>query len=156
MLGMDMQKIGRVIRLSEGDGRLVRFVSGSIRLGENQPSSWVTVTRTGEFSDPRYGKFSITPAMLAEMVKNFTGKAYGQDIFIDVAHKPENGAAGKVVALAVEGDRLRAKVEWTPMGVEAVRAKGYAYLSAEYHENWRDNEAGNPHGCVLLVVSCLS
>ena len=25
-----------------------------------------------------------------------------------------------------------------------------AYLSAEYHENWRDNEAGNPHGCVLL------
>lgn len=150
MLGMDMQKIGRVIRLSEGDGRLVRFVSESIRLGEDQPTSWVTVTRTGEFSDPRYGKFSITPAMLAEMVKNFTGKAYGQDIFIDVAHKPENGAAGKVVALAVEGDRLRAKVEWTPMGVEAVRAKGYAYLSAEYHENWRDNEAGNPHGCVLL------
>ena len=145
-----MQKIGRVIRLSEGDGRLVRFVSESIRLGEDQPTSWVTVTRTGEFSDPRYGKFSITPAMLAEMVKNFTGKAYGQDIFIDVAHKPENGAAGKVVALAVEGDRLRAKVEWTPMGVEAVRAKGYAYLSAEYHENWRDNEAGNPHGCVLL------
>ncbi len=147
---MDMQKIGRVIRLSEGDGRLVRFVSESIRLGEDPPTSWVTVTRTGEFSDPRYGKFSITPAMLAEMVKNFTGKAYGQDIFIDVAHKPENGAAGKVVALAVEGDRLRAKVEWTPMGVEAVRAKGYAYLSAEYHENWRDNEAGNPHGCVLL------
>lgn len=147
---MDMQKIGRVIRLSEGDGRLVRFVSESIRLGEDQPTSWVTVTRTGEFSDPRYGKFSITPAMLAEMVKNFTGQAYGQDIFIDVAHKPENGAAGKVVALAVEGDRLRAKVEWTPMGVEAVRAKGYAYLSAEYHENWRDNEAGNPHGCVLL------
>ena len=145
-----MQKIGRVIRLSEGDGRLVRFVSESIRLGEDQPTSWVTVTRTGEFSDPRYGKFSITPAMLAEMVKNFTGKAYGQDIFIDVAHKPENGAAGKVVALAVEGDRLRAKVEWTPMGVEAVRDKGYAYLSAEYHENWRDNEAGNPHGCVLL------
>ena len=48
-----MQKIGRVIRLSEGDGRLVRFVSESIRLGEDQPTSWVTVTRTGEFSDPR-------------------------------------------------------------------------------------------------------
>lgn len=128
----------------------MRFVSESIRLGENQPSSWVTVTRTGDFSDPRYGKFAITSPMLAEMVKNFGERTYGQDIFIDVAHKPENGAAGKVIALAVEGDRLRAKVEWTPMGVEAVRAKGYAYLSAEYHENWRDNEAGNPHGCVLL------
>lgn len=149
---MDMQRIGRVIRLHEGDGagRLVRFVSESIRLGENQPSSWVTVTRTGEFSDPRYGKFSITRVMLDAMVKNFAEHTYGQDIFIDVAHKPENGAAGKVVALAVEGDRLRAKVEWTPMGVEAVQEKGYAYLSAEYHENWRDNEAGVPHGCVLL------
>ena len=148
---MDMQRIGRVIRLSEnGAGRLVRFVSESIRLGEDQPSSWVTVTRTGDFSDPRYGKFAITGPMLAEMVKNFAERTYGQDIFIDVAHKPENGAAGKVVSLAVEGDRLRAKVEWTAMGVEAVRAKGFAYLSAEYHENWRDNEAGNPHGCVLL------
>lgn len=146
-----MRHSGRVIRLSEGgDGRLVRFVSESIRLGENQPSSWVTVTRTGDFSDPRYGKFAITRPMLDAMVKNFTERTYGQDIFIDVAHKPENGAAGKVVALAVEGDRLRAKVEWTPMGVEAVQAKGYAYLSAEYHENWRDNEAGVPHGCVLL------
>lgn len=146
-----MRHSGRVIRLSEGgDGRLVRFVSESIRLGENQPSSWVTVTRTGDFSDPRYGKFAITRPMLDAMVKNFTERTYGQDIFIDVAHKPENGAAGRVVALAVEGDRLRAKVEWTPMGVEAVQAKGYAYLSAEYHENWRDNEQGNPHGCVLL------
>lgn len=148
---MDMQRIGRVIRLDEGGGgRLVRFVSESIRLGEDQPSSWVTVTRTGDFSDPRYGKFAITQPMLAEMVKNFGERTYGQDIFIDVAHRPENGAAGKVVSLAVEGDRLRAKVEWTAMGVEAVRAKGFAYLSAEYHENWRDNEAGNPHGCVLL------
>lgn len=147
-----MQRIGRVIRLSEGDGegRLVRFVSESIRLGEDQPSSWVTVTRTGDFSDPRYGKFAITRDMLDSMVRNFSERTYGQDIFIDVAHKPENGAAGKVIALAVEGDRLRAKVEWTPMGVEAVRSKGYAYLSAEYHENWRDNEQGNPHGCVLL------
>ncbi len=147
-----MRMFGRVIRLSEdgGGGRVVRFVSESIRLGENQPSSWVTVTRTGDFSNPRYGAFAITQQMLAEMVRNFAERTYGQDIFIDVAHKPENGAAGRVVALAVEGDRLRARVEWTPMGVEAVRARGFAYLSAEYHENWRDNEAGAPHGCVLL------
>lgn len=145
-----MQRSGRLIRLSEDGGRLVRFVSESIRLGENQPSSWVTVTRTGDFSDPRYGAFAITQPMLAEMVKNFAERTYGQDVFIDVAHKPDGGAAGKVVALAVEGDRLRAKVEWTPMGVDAVKNRGFSYLSAEYHENWRDNEQGVPHGCVLL------
>nr|MBL8410818.1 hypothetical protein [Dechloromonas sp.] len=145
-----MQKPARLIRLSEETGRLVRFVSESIRLGENQPTSWVTVTRTGDFTDPRYGKFSITPAMLAEMVKNFGERTYGQDIFVDVAHQPANGAAGKIIALTVEGDRLRAKVEWTRFGIEAVQEKGFAYLSAEYHENWRDNEQRNPHGCVLL------
>jgi hypothetical protein len=36
------------------------------------------------------------------------------------------------------------------MGVDAVRVRGFAYLSAEYHENWRDNEKGDSHGCVLL------
>lgn len=143
---------GRIILLSEatGAGRVVRFVSESIRLGEGQPTSWVTVTRTGDFTDPRYGKFSITRTMLDEMVRNFEAGAYGQDIFYDVAHKPENGAAGKIIALTVEGDRLRAKVEWTPHGVDAIRNKGYAYSSAEYHENWRDNEKGDLHGCVLL------
>lgn len=146
-----MHGSGRVIKLAEGDaGRVVRFVSESVRLGEGQPSSWVTVTRTGEFSDPRYGNFSITRDMLDQMVRNFSERVYGQDVFIDVAHQPANGAAGKVVALQVDGDRLRAKVEWTPMGVDAVRVRGFAYLSAEYHENWRDNEKGDSHGCVLL------
>lgn len=146
-----MRGAGRLIRLGEGDaGRVVRFVSESVRLGEGQPSSWVTVTRTGEFSDPRYGNFSITRDMLDQMVRNFSERVYGQDVFIDVAHQPSNGAAGKVVALQVDGDRLRAKVEWTPMGVDAVRVRGFAYLSAEYHENWRDNEKGDSHGCVLL------
>lgn len=146
-----MQATGRVIKLDDGAaGRLVRFVSDSVRLGEGQPSSWVTVTRTGEFTDPRYGNFSITREMLDQMVRNFSERVYGQDVFIDVAHQPTNGAAGKVVALQVDGDRLRAKVEWTPMGVDAVLTRGFQYLSAEYHENWRDNEGGAPHGCVLL------
>lgn len=52
--------------------------------------------------------------MTALLALDFTGKAYGQDIFIDVAHKPENGAAGKVVALAVEGDRLRTSMVFDP------------------------------------------
>ncbi|MBY0233362.1 MAG: phage protease, partial [Burkholderiaceae bacterium] len=121
-------------------------------MAEGDTSSWVTVTRTGSFTDPRYGKFDITPAMLAQMVSNFEARVLGQDVFIDVAHKPSDGAAGKVLKLAVEGNKLRALVEWTAFGIEAVRQRGFAYLSAEYHEQWRDNEKGNPHGCVLLAA----
>lgn len=148
-----MAKRDRLIRLeAAGSVGAVRFISalGEVTLAEDKKTSWVTVTRTGDFNDPRYGQFSITRALLDQMVKNFAERTYGQDIFIDVAHKPENGAAAKVLRLAVEGDRLRAQVEWTQLGVEAVKVKGFSYLSAEYHENWRDNEKGEPHGCVLL------
>jgi hypothetical protein len=146
-----MKNKHRHFLLSENPNGTVRFLSGfHATLEEGKTQSWVTVTRTGSFSDPRYGKFDITKAMLLSMVKNFEAKVYGQDIFIDVSHRPDNGAAGKVLALKVEGDRLRALVEWTPYGIDAIKNKGYVYLSAEFHDNWQDNESGQPHGCTLL------
>lgn len=126
----------------------VRFLS--LQVQADGPTSWVTVTRTGRFSDPRYGQFDITPAMLAQMVRNFDSRVLGQDVFLDVEHQPANGAAAKVLRLAVEGSKLRALVQWTDYGKEAVNSKRFCYLSAEYHEDWRDNEQGIPHGCVLL------
>ena len=126
------------------------FLSLPVALAAGAKQTWVTLTRTGRFYDPRYGHFEITPAMLDSMVRNFEGRVLGQDVFIDVAHKPSDGAAGRVVRLAVENGRLRALVEWTDFGIEAIRARGFTYLSAEYHEDWRDNEQGNPHGCTLL------
>lgn len=144
---------GRHMLLSD-DGQTppgtVRFLSQRVELAQGQTQSWVTLTRTGNFSDPRYGDFMITPTHLTQMVENFNKRTLGQDVFIDVAHRPNDGAAAKVLKLSVENGRLRALVEWTEFGVKAVKERGFAYLSAEYHENWRDNEAKNAHGCVLL------
>lgn len=144
--------VARVFKLEAGGhAGAVRFLSGlHVSLDEGKTSSWVTVTRLGKFSDPRYGSFEITKEMLLAMVSNFDTRAYGQDIFIDVSHRPDQGAAGKIVQLAVDGSKLRALVEWTPYGVDAIKNKGYQYLSAEFHENWQDNEAGQKHGPVLL------
>lgn len=145
----------RHIRLSDDDNPhrqpgVVRFLSQRIELAEGQTQTWVTVTRTGNFSDPRYGDFKITPTHLQEMVDNFKKRVLGQDVFLDVAHRPSDGAAAKFLKLSVENGRLRGLVEWTPFGVDAVKTRGFAYLSAEYHENWKDNEQGATHGCVLL------
>lgn len=143
----------RHILLSEGDGAvkgLVRFLSQQVQLADGAKTSWVTVTRTGTFTDPRYGEFSITPAMLAQMVANFDARVLGQDVFFDVAHKHSDGAACRVLKLAVDNGRLRALVEWTDFGIEAVKKRGFSYLSAEYHEAYRDNEKGDLHGCVLI------
>lgn len=143
---------GRHIRLGHEDGvpGRVRFLSQSISLAEGAKTSWITLTRVGQFHDPRYGDFAITHAMLAQMVQNFDGRVLGQDVFIDVAHRPDDGAAAKVLSLTVEGGRLRALVEWTPFGVQSVKERGFTYLSAEYHEAWQDNEQKKQHGCVLL------
>lgn len=146
-----MSKQPRHIRLSEGHSGAVRFLSGlHVNLEEGKTTTWVTLTRAGQFTDPRYGKFEITRGMLLSMIDNFQKGVYGQDILIDINHKPENGAAAKVLKLSLEGDRLRALCEWTPFGIDSVKNKGYRYLSLEYHESWVDNEQGLNHGTVML------
>lgn len=129
---------------------LVRFLSSSIEVAEGAKTSWVTLTRAGDFSDPRYGRFSITLAMLNQMVTNFDKRVLGQDVFVDVAHEHTDGAAARVIKLTVETGRLRALVEWTPYGIAAVRERGFTYLSAEFHEKFIDNEKQLQHGCVLI------
>ena len=144
---------GRHILLGADDGStpgITRFFSQVVELAEGTTQSWVTITRTGNFTDPRYGNFQITPTHLDQMVANFNARVLGQDVFLDVAHRPNDGAAGKFVRLSVENGRLRGLVEWTAFGQQAVKERGFTYLSAEYHENWTDNEKQQPHGCVLL------
>lgn len=121
-----------------------------VQLSDGGSPNWVTITRTGSFTDPRYGRFEITLAMLESMVRNFDAKVVGQDVFIDVDHRPGDGAAARILALAVEGNRLRAKVEWTEFGKAAVKDRGFRYLSAEYDERWKDNEQGKDYGPTLL------
>ena len=38
------------------------------------------------------------------------------------------GAAGKVLKLSIEGTKLRALVQWTSFGQQAIRERGFAYL----------------------------
>lgn len=143
---------GRVLQLEapapDGVRRFLTALPAPPDSGKRE--SWVTVTRVGTFHDPRYGKFEITPLMLSAMVANFDAKVYGQDIFIDVAHMPSRGAAGTIKQLQVDAGKLRALVEWTDFGIEAVKAQGFRYLSAEYVEDFKDNEKQQPHGPVLL------
>lgn len=144
---------GRIIQLDEhGDRRRFIIDAPEIQLAADGASkeTWVTVTREGKFSDPRYGDFEISSSMLDNMVKNFEAGVFGQKVFIDVAHKPNDGAAGEVLKLSHERQRLRALVRWTPLGVDAVNNRGYTYLSIEYAENFQDNEHKTNHGPTML------
>jgi hypothetical protein len=57
---------------------LVRFLSQKIELAAGQTQTWITLTRTGQFHDPRYGDFDITNAMLGQMVANFDKRVLGR------------------------------------------------------------------------------
>lgn len=151
-LARSLRAGARHFLLDEGDPQRMRFVCGldGIKLSDGQRRTEVTITRTGSFTDPRYGRFEITREMLLAMVRNFESRTYGQDIFIDVNHNPGAGAAAKVLSLKVDGQRLRAEVEFTPYGVDAVQQRGFRYLSAEFVDDYVDNEQGKHHGPTLL------
>jgi len=143
----------RTFQLSKSsDPTAVRLLSGNIVSldDDDKPQTWVTLCRTGSFTDPRYGRFEINRDIFLSMVSNFHKNTYGQKIFIDLNHKPQDGAAGEVMELSVEGHLLRALVEWSPLGIEAITKRKMVYLSAEFNEKYKDNEAGNEHGAVLL------
>lgn len=143
---------GRVLRLEAPapDG-VVRFLTSLTSLPDSSKrETWVTITRTGKFFDRRYGDFEITAVMLAEMVANFNAKTYGQDIFIDISHQPDRGAAGQVKELQVDGGKLRALVAWTDFGIAEIQTKGFKYLSAEFADNFVDNEHKKQHGTLLI------
>ena len=131
----------------------VSFLAGlpaDFRLSDENRSTWVTLTRTGTWNHPRYGKFSITLAMLSTMVANYANGTYGQKIFIDVGHNPDGGNAAEIVELSVEGNRLRGRLEWTPWGVKQVTERGFRYFSVDFTDDYVDPETGQSHGPLLF------
>ncbi|MCR8922654.1 phage protease [Dasania sp. GY-MA-18] len=151
-----MRKNHTVIALSDGSNRKSRrVISTEIQLAEGASNSVVDITRTGTFSHPRYGRFSITLAMLQSMVKNFEARTFGQDIMLDVAHDGNGkGAGGTFTRLFISprgaGHVLQGEVEWLANGIDAVTNKGYKYLSIEYIDNYIDAEFEQEHGPTML------
>lgn len=143
----------RILLEAPGLDGLRRFVTElpkTLSLDGETPQTWVTVTKMGHFYDPRYGEFDITHQMLSQMVENFNKGTYGQEVFLDVAHEPSKGAAAKFIKLDIKDTKLRALLEWTPYGIDAVKNRGFRYLSADYSENFTDNEKRVQHGPLLF------
>lgn len=115
----------------------------SVAPGSASKLTTVTITRIGSFYDNRYGDFKLTQQMFESIIKNFNDNVYGQDINIDIAHRPDGGAAGVVTQLFIDTGRLRAVVRWNELGVNKITKYGFKYLSAEIHPNFVSNELDN-------------
>ncbi|AYV20500.1 hypothetical protein [Vibrio mediterranei] len=132
-----------VLALSSSTAQgVIHLLSDAVKVDTSNKRSIVTITRTGTFHDPRYGEFELTQQMFDSMIKNFNEGVFGQEINIDIAHKPEDGAGAVVRRLFTDRGRLRAEVEWYELGINKVTKDGFKYLSAEIHPNYVSNEAG--------------
>lgn len=136
---------------SELDGsiRLLSSRVDSQTFADGRRTLTVNLARVMEFKDHFYGKVELTRKKFMNMIKNFDENVYGQDIFIDVAHNPSDGAAATINKLFMDGKKFRAEVEFTDFGVDAVNKRGFRYLSIDFTENYTDPETEKEHGPLL-------
>lgn len=135
----------------------VRVLLGEEGKGFEEVPQRVQLMRTCSFFHERYGKVDITRQMFDEMKVNFEAKVRGIDLMIDYAHDSEREAAGWIKGLEIVEnlelgeDQLWAIVDWTPVGRRTLADKEFAYLSADFDKDYKDNEQPlKKFGTVLL------
>lgn len=122
-------------------------------VSEGQIPARVQLIKTGTYYDARYGDFSITKEILLSMKKNFDAKVMKIDPAIDYKHDSDDVAAGWITALSVEqgekGFELWADVKWTPNGSRVLSDREFRYLSADFTNDYVDNETAKHYGPTL-------
>ncbi|WP_147456225.1 hypothetical protein [Aquitalea palustris] len=86
--------------LSQQPGRVVRLLSGMADPPADKPRSWVTVTREGSFTDPRWGRFEISRDMLLAMVANFEQGVVGMRPMVMLIFAESHLKAVRMIAMS--------------------------------------------------------
>jgi phage I-like protein len=161
---MSKPKTFAQVVLFEAGGTLRLRTRAVLSLAPGETSSWIQVAIIGSFKKGDR-KFSITPAMLSEMVENFSSGKHPvppTELVVDYEHlsgtateNPEAGkAAGwfKELELRDEGAELYARVDWTPPAIERLQAKEYKFISPEFSFNFT-TPTMETIGCTLLAAA---
>lgn len=107
---------------------------------EGKKSAWIEIFREGKWNHPKYGEVEGTKDIFKNFINNWKNNVLGRDIAIDKTHDPSEGATGWIKDLKIDGDRLKAFVEFTPWGLELIEQKGFKYFSPEFVSKYRDKE----------------
>ena len=125
--------------------------------------TWIQVMRCGEFVSQRYGKFSLTPADLKQMLVNFKTitPISPTQLPVDYDHlsmdpkSPGDGrAAGWIEDLELrhDGRELWARVEFTAAAAEAIRSKEYRFISPTFMKDYI-SKTGAKVGAALIAAA---
>lgn len=95
----------------------------------DSPARPMEVLRVGTFTSMNGKIVTVTEDDLDAFVTNFNIRAAGQDIPIDVQHERRE-AAGWLVSLYRQADKLIAIPNWNDLGKELVGSQAFRYVSA--------------------------
>lgn len=131
-IAIAMDKVKKM-KMSEKDGiRVMSFQEVQISDQALEETDF-EILRTGDFYDPRYGKFSIDAGLLHRLKDNFDSKILGIDVAVDINHDAEGGAKAWIKELSVKNDRLYMKIkDVTEQGKQFLKEKIYKYFSVEF------------------------
>lgn len=126
---------------------------------EDGLSAPFAVLHTGTFKRGDFGELKVTEADLDRAVENFASLTHDEqgnpEAPIDEDHAFSKGqkapAKGWIKSLAREGDKLLARVKWTPEAADAIRSGAYRYISPEFTPTWKDQQ-GADKGFALLAA----
>ena len=118
---------------------------------------WNVIAVTGEWKGHRAGPFKLTVDDLNTIVSNFKNSK-ANEIVVDYEHMSLYGsqaeAAGWIKELKVEGEELKAKIEWLADAKEQIKSKKYKYISPVLDPHTVDQVSGGDigwslHSCAL-------
>jgi hypothetical protein len=147
------QTIRRILLEGGAPDGVIRVLSDRVdarQLAEDKRTAVVNLARVATLRDPFYGLIELSREKFETMIKNFDADAYGQKIYLDVSHRPDLGSAGEFKRLFLDGSKFRGEVEFTELGVEAVKKRRMEYLSMDFTEDYVDPETEVKHGALMF------
>lgn len=153
-IGVAAALIARRLQLDEGGNADHRFMLGGEISGPG--TTHRSIEQIARKITARYGqndKVVLNDTFFQSFIKNFADNTYGQEIYVDKAHNPDDGVMGKVERLFQDGDRFLMEMSWSDAGVEAYNKKGFKYFSIDFSEDYEDRETGKKHGPLLFGVA---
>ena len=126
-----------------------------VALGDEEARFIYNLLPVGEFYDKRYGRVSITPAKVQQMANNF-GKCPAYEVPVKLGHEQGAKSPGKVIAATAKPEGLEVTLLVDADTAQAINAKQYRYMSAEFDEDYHDKKTGEKVGAVLLGAALVN
>ena len=123
------------------------------KLSLSELNSNIEIMRTGSWSHPKYGDFTITEDNLNGFIRSFQENVRGIEIAIDLEHgetSHKGAAIGWIKGLKKDNEKLLAEIEWTDLGKNMVQSKQYKYFSPEFVFQYTDLETNKKFNDVLM------